>query len=99
MNQEAYGHALKIFRVAKGLTLEDLSAQAKLTTAQISLIENGIRTPSLEAQQRLCSILNLNIHTLYYFVKRIEFADGFIHAIPALDAEIVQVLSESYRHD
>lgn len=46
-------------RIACGLTQADLSAKLGITTVQISKIENGRGSTTLETLQRMCTIFQV----------------------------------------
>jgi DNA-binding NtrC family response regulator len=47
--RQRLGHSIKLLRVARGWSLKDLAAQAKLSVSQISAIERGANLPSIES--------------------------------------------------
>lgn len=58
------GRRLKALRTVKGLTLEDLASAVGVTKGYLSLVENGIRRPSLEVLDRLAGALDVDIKDL-----------------------------------
>ncbi|MCZ6507171.1 MAG: helix-turn-helix transcriptional regulator [Acidobacteria bacterium] len=60
MSNPDWGAALKILRVARKLTQEDVASGTDFDKSYISLLEHGSRTPSLEAVGRLCSVLRVS---------------------------------------
>jgi len=55
---------IKEFRETKGLTQEDLAKSAQLSRPVISQFEQGQRTPSLKALQRIAKALNVEVNDL-----------------------------------
>lgn len=55
-----FGEALKKHRKYKRYTQEDLAIQAKLDRTYISMLERGIRKPSLEVAMKLAKVLNID---------------------------------------
>jgi transcriptional regulator with XRE-family HTH domain len=54
-----YGKGLRIARAIAGLQQKQLAKLAKIDPSHISLIEKGMRTPSLGALQRLSKALGI----------------------------------------
>jgi DNA-binding NtrC family response regulator len=52
--RERLGHRIKILRVERDWSLKDLAAAAKLSVSQISSIERGANTPSMESLLAIC---------------------------------------------
>ncbi len=76
----AFGNVLRTAREAAGLTQEMLARRAKLDRTYPSLLERGLRSPTLSTLIALALVLGVAPETL---VKRIEaqvprplFADG-----------------------
>jgi transcriptional regulator with XRE-family HTH domain len=59
------GFSLRERRTAKGLTLDKLAAASELTRGYISLVERGLKTPSLAALLRLAAALDVNVTDLF----------------------------------
>jgi transcriptional regulator with XRE-family HTH domain len=55
----AFGHTLQRFRLAAGVTQEDLGFRAELHRTYISLLERGLRTPTIDTLFRLCEALSV----------------------------------------
>ena len=58
------GHRIRHFRSAKGLTLDELGAEAGVAGSQLSLIENGKREPRLTLLQHIASALGVELADL-----------------------------------
>lgn len=56
---KAFGEHLRKTRQEVGLTQEALAFRTKLHRTHISLLERGLKTPTLETLFRLCSALNV----------------------------------------
>jgi transcriptional regulator with XRE-family HTH domain len=52
-----FGEKLRQFREAINITQEELAFQAGLSRTYISLLERGVRSPSLLVFLRLCAVL------------------------------------------
>jgi transcriptional regulator with XRE-family HTH domain len=53
------GHALKLCRSAKNLSMEEVSARAQLSQSYLSMIETNKREPSLSTVEKLASALEI----------------------------------------
>ena len=62
---EAVGFNLRQLRTAKGLTLDQLATSSELTRGYISLVERGLKTPSVAALLRLAAALDVNVTYLF----------------------------------
>ena len=65
VSKNAVGFNLKQLRTAKGLTLDQLASQSELTRGYISLVERGLKTPSVNALLRLAAALEVNVTYLF----------------------------------
>ena len=52
-------------RIAKGLTLDRLASLSELTRGYISLVERGLKMPSIAALLRMATALEVNV--TYFF--------------------------------
>lgn len=59
------GPNLRALRVERGLTLDRLAGMSELTRGYLSLVERGLKTPSIAALLRLASALQVNIAQLF----------------------------------
>lgn len=59
------GPNLRELRLARGLTLDRLAGQSGLTRGYLSLVERGLKTPSISALLRLAEALGVNIAQLF----------------------------------
>jgi transcriptional regulator with XRE-family HTH domain len=59
------GLNLRQLRTAKGLTLDRLASMSELTRGYISLVERGLKTPSIAALLRLATALEVNVAYLF----------------------------------
>jgi transcriptional regulator with XRE-family HTH domain len=59
------GLNLRKLRAAKGLTLDRLAGMSELTRGYISLVERGLKTPSIAALLRMATALDVNV--AYFF--------------------------------
>ena len=60
----AFGQVLAKYRKEKGLSQENLAHEASLDRTFISLLERGLRQPSLSTILRVSSALNVKPSTL-----------------------------------
>lgn len=56
---------LRAARETKGLTLDELAKRAGLTRGYLSLVERGLKTPSIAALLRISDVLGVGIGTLF----------------------------------
>ena len=59
------GPGLRRARVAKGLTLEQLGSLCELTRGYISLVERGIKAPSIAALLRMAAALDVKVASFF----------------------------------
>ena len=59
------GPNLRQLRAAKGLTLDRLAAMSELTRGYISLVERGLKTPSIAALLRMANALEVGVAHLF----------------------------------
>ena len=59
------GLNLRKLRAAKGLTLDRLASMSELTRGYISLVERGLKAPSIAALLRIATALDVNV--AYFF--------------------------------
>lgn len=60
--KQAFGQALKEIRTEKGLTQEDFSIVSSRT--YLSMLERGLKSPTLEKIEEICSVLGVHPITL-----------------------------------
>ena len=60
--KQAFGLALKEMRTEKGLTQEDFSVVSSRT--YMSMLERGLKSPTLEKIEEICSVLEEHPITL-----------------------------------
>lgn len=65
VSKNAVGFNLRQLRTTKGLTLDQLATQSELTRGYISLVERGLKTPSVNALLRLAAALDVNVTYLF----------------------------------
>lgn len=59
------GHVIKILRIQRKMTQEQIALEADMATSNISRIEKGLRQPSQKALQKLAKALNTKPSLLY----------------------------------
>lgn len=59
------GHNLRTLRVERGLTLDRLASMSELTRGYLSLVERGLKTPSIAALLRLAAALGVHVAQLF----------------------------------
>jgi transcriptional regulator with XRE-family HTH domain len=57
--ERAFGQALREFREAQKISQEDLAYQAGFDRTYVSMIERGLRSPTIRSLVRLAQTLNL----------------------------------------
>ncbi|MBN1805977.1 MAG: helix-turn-helix transcriptional regulator [Sedimentisphaerales bacterium] len=57
--EKATGQELQFWRTKKGLSQEKLGFEADLHRTHISLIERGLRSPTISTTVRLCAALEI----------------------------------------
>jgi transcriptional regulator with XRE-family HTH domain len=65
--KQHFGKKLKILRVQKGMTQEQLANAVDLTVESISNIERGIHGPKFDNLEKLAGILNEEVVVLFEF--------------------------------
>lgn len=63
-HNKAFGVALSKLRIEKGFTQEQLGFETELTRTYISLLERGIKSPTLDTLAALCKTLKITLATL-----------------------------------
>ncbi len=58
--EKAVGQELCFWRIKKGLSQEKLGFEADLHRTHISLIERGLRSPTISTTIRLCAALEIS---------------------------------------
>jgi len=58
--EKAFGQALRKLRLATGMSQETLALECDVDRTYISLLERGIKSPTLRTMIRLCDILNIS---------------------------------------
>jgi len=80
------GHALKVCRSAKHLSLDQLADTAKLSQSYLSMIESGKREPTLSSVEKIAKALEVPIPILLFLAAEKDELLG-------LDAETANRLS------
>lgn len=80
------GHALKITRSAKKLSLETLAERAELSQSYLSMIESGKREPTLSSIQKIASALGVPMPILLFLAADKDELEG-------IDAETARRMS------
>lgn len=66
---KAFGHALRQLRHEKQLSQEYLGFESNLSRAYISLLERGLRSPTLGAMMALCEPLSVSLTVLATLIE------------------------------
>ena len=82
-------------REKRGLNQAQLAAQAGVTPAAISQIENGLRVPSVPVFQKIASVLGVSMDYLTGKTDKVEIEDllqqeearAFFHKFQSLNSE------------
>lgn len=80
------GHALKITRSAKKLSLQELADRTELSQSYLSMIESGKREPTLSSVEKIARALSVPMPLLLFLAAENNELEG-------LDAETSQRLS------
>lgn len=80
------GHAVKICRSAKKLSLGDLAGRTELSTSYLSMIETGKREPTLASVEKIAAAMGVPTPILLFLAAEDGELDG-------IDAETAQRLS------
>ncbi|BAF88787.1 helix-turn-helix XRE-family like protein [Azorhizobium caulinodans ORS 571] len=64
-NADRLGPNLRQLRQERGMTLDRLAAESALTRGYLSLVERGLKTPSITALLRVATALGVNIAQLF----------------------------------
>lgn len=64
MNWEGFGTKIKVARLEKGLTQQDLAKIVEVTPESISYYEAGKKKPSFDKIKTICRVLSLNMEEL-----------------------------------
>lgn len=59
------GHVIKILRIQRKMTQEQIALEADMATSNVSRIEKGLRQPSQKVLQKLAKALNTKPSVLY----------------------------------
>jgi transcriptional regulator with XRE-family HTH domain len=59
-----FGLAVRSRRLAAGITQEKLAEQAGLHPTYISMVERGVRNPTLDAADRIAGVLKISLPQL-----------------------------------
>lgn len=65
--ESAIGERVRLLRVARGQTLDDLAAASGVSRAMISRIERGEASPTAQLLSRLCAALDLTLSAFFAF--------------------------------
>lgn len=64
------GELLRKSRVAAGLTQEELAFKAKISRNYVSLLEQGVKSPTVSTLLKVCRALNVSAGKLIEKVER-----------------------------
>ena len=70
------GHAIRILRIQRKLTQEQLALEADIATSNVSRIEKGQRQPSQKLLVKLAAALNTTPSQLYAACEQPAIPDG-----------------------
>lgn len=59
-----FGSAVRVRRIAAGLSQEELAERSGLHPTYISMVERGVRNPTLDAAARMAKALKVSFHKL-----------------------------------
>lgn len=84
--RQLIGEVLRTRRVAQGLTLRQVSAQARISLGYISEVERGQKEPSSELLAALCDALDVPMSQILRDVSSILEVEE--HALDRLEAPV-----------
>lgn len=68
-HNKAFGNALRKLRLEKKFSQEHLGFESDLTRAYISLLERGLRSPTLDTMLALCAPLDVSLARLSELIE------------------------------
>lgn len=68
-HNNAFGKVLRKLRTEKNISQEYLGFEADLTRAYISLLERGLRSPTIDTQIALCGPLRVSLTALSALIE------------------------------
>lgn len=80
------GHALKLCRSARKVSLDELASSAGLSQSYLSMVESGKREPTLSTLEKLANVLEVPLPILLFLASNKEELKG-------LDSETFDKLS------
>ena len=72
IDYEAIGRRIRVWRIHKAMTQEQLSALIEREPAYLSRIEHGSQHPSLDTLLRICGALELDVNDLLLDVAKVK---------------------------
>lgn len=90
------GEVLRTQRVARGLTLRQVSARAQVSLGYISEVERGHKEPSSELLAALCAALEVSLSQVLRDVSSILELEESTEAVVAGSAEDAAVPAAAY---
>lgn len=82
------GHALKVCRSAKNLSLETVAKKSGFSRSYLSMIESGKREPTLSAMEKIANSLGVPLPIILFVA-----ADSY--ELEGIDSDTVQRLSSA----
>ena len=70
------GHAVKVCRSAKKLSLEDLAEATSFSRSYLSMIEHGKREPTLSAVEKIAKSLAIPVPILLFIAAEKDELEG-----------------------
>ncbi len=70
------GHALKVCRSAKRLSLGELAGRTELSTSYLSMIESGKREPTLSSIEKIASAMGVPTPILLFLAADTTELEG-----------------------
>ena len=87
------GHALKLTRSAKKLSLELLAERANLSQSYLSMIESGKREPTLSSVQKIANALGIPTPILLFLAAEKGELEGMdLETSQRLSAAVMDVM-------
>ena len=73
------GKKLKTIRLNRGMTIQTLAAQSKVSSNMISRVERGLTIPSVEILMKLAAVFDKSIN---YFIEEVSTTHEIVYSSP-----------------
>ena len=90
MNENKAGITVRILRMAAGLTTSDLAQKSGISTSLLSLIEKGLRHPSMEVIKKISQALQIPVSSFLILLSD----EDDVHTSDDTAKEIVSIVDD-----